>query len=184
MYSETKYENNKVLNWEWGIGSVTLCYKLVIRGLYFRWGNWIFDLTTPSSRTMAFSSNYPLTEMSTSNHPGGKGLPARKVDCLENMRASTSHNVWAFFTSLTVSVYLEWREGISLHWYLNQIVTQLVSDFIVYYMCLKRLRFHWVHYEGYGASVWFSIFCFFSLWVYISKMKQVNKFVSLLIRTR
>jgi hypothetical protein len=32
-----------------------------------------------SSRTMALGSTQPLTEMSTTNLPGGKGRPARKA---------------------------------------------------------------------------------------------------------
>jgi hypothetical protein len=34
-----------------------------------------FNLTNLSSRTMALVSTQPLTEMSTSNHLRGKGLP-------------------------------------------------------------------------------------------------------------
>jgi hypothetical protein len=50
---------------------------------------------------MALGFTQPLTEMNTRNLPGGKGWPARKADdltaicepfCLENMKASTSHN--------------------------------------------------------------------------------------------
>jgi hypothetical protein len=41
-----------------------------------------FSLGNPSSRTMALGSTQPLTEMSTSNLPGGKGRPARKADKL------------------------------------------------------------------------------------------------------
>jgi hypothetical protein len=39
---------------------------------FFKWFN-------PSSCTMALGSTKPLTEMSTSNVPGGKALPARKA---------------------------------------------------------------------------------------------------------
>jgi hypothetical protein len=39
-----------------------------------------FTLPNPSCRTMALGSTLPLTEMSTKNLPGGKGLPARKAD--------------------------------------------------------------------------------------------------------
>jgi hypothetical protein len=39
-----------------------------------------FNLPNPSSRTMALESTQPLTKMSTSNIPGGKGRPARKAD--------------------------------------------------------------------------------------------------------
>jgi hypothetical protein len=42
---------------------------------FFSWPN-------ASSRTMALGSIQPLTEMSTSNIPGGKGRPARKADNL------------------------------------------------------------------------------------------------------
>jgi hypothetical protein len=43
--------------------------------VFFNWPNL-------SSRTMALGSTQPLTEMSTKNLPGGKGLPARKADNL------------------------------------------------------------------------------------------------------
>jgi hypothetical protein len=56
---------------------------------FFNWPN-------PSSCTLALESTQPLTEMSTRNLPGGKGLLERKADnladCLENVAASTSHN--------------------------------------------------------------------------------------------
>jgi hypothetical protein len=41
----------------------------------FKWPN-------PSSRTMPLGSTRPLTEMSTKNFPGGKGLQMRKADNL------------------------------------------------------------------------------------------------------
>jgi hypothetical protein len=41
-----------------------------------------FNLPNPSSCTMALGSTQPLTEMSTRNCPGGKGLPACKADNL------------------------------------------------------------------------------------------------------
>jgi hypothetical protein len=37
-----------------------------------------FSLPNPSRRSMALWSSQPLTEMSTRNHPGGKGRPAHK----------------------------------------------------------------------------------------------------------
>jgi hypothetical protein len=40
----------------------------------------IFNLPNPSSRTMALRSTQSLTEMSTRNLPGGKGLQGRKAD--------------------------------------------------------------------------------------------------------
>jgi hypothetical protein len=40
------------------------------------------NLPNPSGRTMALGSTQPLTEMSTRNHPGGKGRLARKADNL------------------------------------------------------------------------------------------------------
>jgi hypothetical protein len=44
---------------------------------------WIFfNLPNPSNRTMALGSTQPLTEMSTRNLSGVKGLPARKADNL------------------------------------------------------------------------------------------------------
>jgi hypothetical protein len=41
-----------------------------------------FKLPNPSSRTMALGSTQPLTEMSTTNIPGGKTRPARRADNL------------------------------------------------------------------------------------------------------
>jgi hypothetical protein len=40
------------------------------------------NLPNPSSRIMALGSTQPLTEMSTSNLPGGKGRPERTADNL------------------------------------------------------------------------------------------------------
>jgi hypothetical protein len=42
----------------------------------------IIFTSDPSSRTVALGSTQPVTEMSTSNLPGGKGRPARKADNL------------------------------------------------------------------------------------------------------
>jgi hypothetical protein len=41
-----------------------------------------FNLSNPSSRTMALGSTQPLTEMSTRNLPGVKKRPARRADNL------------------------------------------------------------------------------------------------------
>jgi hypothetical protein len=41
-----------------------------------------FNLSHPSSRTMALGSTQPLTEMSTRNFPSGKKRPARRADNL------------------------------------------------------------------------------------------------------
>jgi hypothetical protein len=41
-----------------------------------------FNWPDPSSRTMDLGSTQPLTEMNTSNLPGGKGPLARKADNL------------------------------------------------------------------------------------------------------
>jgi hypothetical protein len=41
-----------------------------------------FNLSNPSSRTMALKSTQPLTEMSTGNLPGGKGQLVRKAENL------------------------------------------------------------------------------------------------------
>jgi hypothetical protein len=63
---------------------------------------WIFNLLTPSSRTMALESTQPLTEISTRNLSVGKGRPARKADNLTdscvnrlsiNVVASMSHKL-------------------------------------------------------------------------------------------
>jgi hypothetical protein len=66
---------------------------------------WIFsNLPNPSSRTMALGSTQPLTEMSTSDLPGGGGVKGGRQVRLtilppsvsrlsrENVGASTSHN--------------------------------------------------------------------------------------------
>jgi hypothetical protein len=39
-----------------------------------------FNLSNPSSHTMALGSTQPLTEMNARNLPEGKGRPARKAD--------------------------------------------------------------------------------------------------------
>jgi hypothetical protein len=54
---------------------------------------------------MALGATQPLTEMSTSTHPGGKGRPARDwqlsiADCLENVAALTSHNLMGLHSLL------------------------------------------------------------------------------------
>jgi hypothetical protein len=51
------------------------------RGIESRCGRF-FNLPNPSSRTMALGSTQPLTEMSTTNLPVGKGWPARRADKL------------------------------------------------------------------------------------------------------
>jgi hypothetical protein len=40
----------------------------------------IFNVPNPSSCTMTLGSTQPLTEMSTTNLPGGKMRPARRAD--------------------------------------------------------------------------------------------------------
>jgi hypothetical protein len=60
-----------------------LCYKPEVAdsipsdGFVF-----FFNLLNPSSRTMALGFTHTLTEMSTSNLPGGKELPTREADNL------------------------------------------------------------------------------------------------------
>jgi hypothetical protein len=44
--------------------------------------DFFFNFPNSSNRTMALGSTQPLTEMSTRNLPGGKGLPARNADIL------------------------------------------------------------------------------------------------------
>jgi hypothetical protein len=39
-----------------------------------------FNLPNPSSRSMVLGSTQPITETSTRNLPGDKGMPARKAD--------------------------------------------------------------------------------------------------------
>jgi hypothetical protein len=46
---------------------------------FFNWPN-------PSSHTSALGSTQPLTEMSATNYPGGKGPPTRKADSLTAIR--------------------------------------------------------------------------------------------------
>jgi hypothetical protein len=41
-----------------------------------------FNLPNPSSRTIALGLTQPLTEMSTRNLPGRRGLPTHKADNL------------------------------------------------------------------------------------------------------
>jgi hypothetical protein len=62
---------------------------------------WIFfNLPNPSSRTMALGSTQPLTELSTRNHPGGKGRPALKAD---NLTTICEPTVYRKCESLDVS---------------------------------------------------------------------------------
>jgi hypothetical protein len=49
-----------------------------------------FNLPNPSSRTMALGSTKSLTEMSTTNLPGGKKRPARRAD---NFAANYEPNI-------------------------------------------------------------------------------------------
>jgi hypothetical protein len=42
--------------------------------------DFFFNLTNPSSRTMARGLTQPVTEISTRNLPGGKKRPARRPD--------------------------------------------------------------------------------------------------------
>jgi hypothetical protein len=64
---------------------------------------------------MALGSTQPLTEMSTKNLPGGKGRPVRKANnltaicepnCLEDVRASTSHTPMGLHGLLPGYLYL------------------------------------------------------------------------------
>jgi hypothetical protein len=43
-----------------------------------------FNLSNPTSRTMALESIQPVTEMSTKDLPGDIGRPARKADLTTN----------------------------------------------------------------------------------------------------
>jgi hypothetical protein len=61
-------------------------------------GCFSFNLSKPSSRTMALGLNQPLTKMSTGRSFWNKTRPVRKADnltadCLENMESSTSQNL-------------------------------------------------------------------------------------------
>jgi hypothetical protein len=67
-----------------------LCYKAEGRWFESRM-RWIFfNVSNPSSRTMALGSTQPLTEMSTRNLPGGKKRPAHRAD---NLAANCVPNV-------------------------------------------------------------------------------------------
>jgi hypothetical protein len=56
---------------------------------------WIFSsLPNPSSCTMALGSTQPLTEMSTSNFPAGKKLPARRADNLAAIYEPNVSELW------------------------------------------------------------------------------------------
>jgi hypothetical protein len=48
----------------------------------------------PSSRTMALGSTQPLTEISTRNLLGGKGLPTRKADNLTAICEPIVYKIW------------------------------------------------------------------------------------------
>jgi hypothetical protein len=60
---------------------------------------------------MALGSTQPLTEMSTRNLPGSKGQSARKAgnltaDCVENVGASSYHNLMGFHGLLQIKIIL------------------------------------------------------------------------------
>jgi hypothetical protein len=59
-----------------------LYYKSEGRGFDSRSDIWFSQLTYPSNRFVVLESPQPLTEMSTRNLPGGKGLLARNADNL------------------------------------------------------------------------------------------------------
>jgi hypothetical protein len=54
----------------------------------------LFDLPNPSSRTMALGLTQLLTEMSTSNLPGGKKRPAHRADNLAAIRELICLKMW------------------------------------------------------------------------------------------
>jgi hypothetical protein len=69
----------------------------------------ILQRPNPSSRIMALASTQSLSEISTRNLPGGKGLPARKADNLSDIcesTASTYHNPIGFHGLLLGYLYL------------------------------------------------------------------------------
>jgi hypothetical protein len=68
--------------------------KLESPGLDSRWGHWIFNLSNPSSRTMALGSTQPLTERSIRNLWGGKWRPERKPDNLTAICELIVEKMW------------------------------------------------------------------------------------------
>jgi hypothetical protein len=54
----------------------------------------IFNLPNPSSCTVDLGSTQPLTEMCTSNLPGGKGRPALKADSLTAICEPIVQKMW------------------------------------------------------------------------------------------
>jgi hypothetical protein len=73
------------------------------------------NLPNRSRRNMALGLTQPLTEMSTTNLPGGKGRPVRRADNLtaiceqiatQKVAASTSHNPMGFHGLLHGYLYL------------------------------------------------------------------------------
>jgi hypothetical protein len=77
---------------------------------------------------MALGSTQPLTEMSTRNHSGGAGRPARKADnliatdCVENVVPSTSHNSLGPHGLLEGWIYLLLCRSRSFCWTLHECV--------------------------------------------------------------
>jgi ABC-type hemin transport system ATPase subunit len=53
--------------------------------------DFFFNLSNPTSHTMALVSTQPLTEMSTRNLTGGKKQPVHRAD---NLAAIYEPNVW------------------------------------------------------------------------------------------
>jgi hypothetical protein len=70
-----------------------------------------FKGSDPSTCSMALGLTQPLTKMSTTNLPGGKGRPACKADnftaiCLENVGASMSLNPIGLYGLFQGQLYL------------------------------------------------------------------------------
>jgi hypothetical protein len=64
---------------------------------FFNWTSF-----KPSSRTMALGLTQPLTEMSTTNLPGGKGRPARKAENLTTICEPTVYKMWEPWRLITL----------------------------------------------------------------------------------
>jgi hypothetical protein len=85
-----------------------LCYKPEGHGFMSWWSRFLFNLSNPSSRTVALRSTQPLTEMSTRNLPVGIGRSARKVDSLKLRPHSATYAMHAIRTENYLRLLTMW----------------------------------------------------------------------------
>jgi hypothetical protein len=79
---------------------------------------------------MALGSTQPLTEMSTSNLPGGKGWPGRKVSNLTAICESTVQKMWKSQCLTTLWASKACLQGLCYLFYNNNRIEVLIAIFL------------------------------------------------------